>query len=241
MCVIGRCAITSATSRRRSGGGRRRSTRRWRRSTTSIARAARAGRRSREELAQTAPRALTEAEQRTFLRFAPRSAAPSGHWAPNASRTPSAARRSAHPADGGHLELMEARFSHVRSFAPQILGALTFAASVAPSEILGAVELLQTMNAEGCRHVLDDAPTGFIAARWWPYLDAAREDGNEKRFKHYWELCVLLALQGGCAQARSGHGVTALRQPGVLPDPTGGLEARPGAAAQADRQARHIR
>ena len=37
------------------------------------------------------------------------------------------------PSDGGHLEL-EARFAHVRSFAPHVLGALTFAASVSPSE-----------------------------------------------------------------------------------------------------------
>lgn len=100
------------------------------------------------------------------------------------------------PRDGGHLELLEARFSHVRSFAPQILGALKFAASVAPSEILDAIRLLQTMNAEGRRHVPDDAPTGFIPTRWRPYLDAAREAGNENGFKHYWELCVLLALQG---------------------------------------------
>ncbi len=100
------------------------------------------------------------------------------------------------PRDGGHLELMEARFSHVRSFAPQILGALRFAASVAPGEILGAVQLLQRMNVEGRRHVPDDAPLGFVAARWRPYLDAAREAGNENLFKHYWELCVLLALQG---------------------------------------------
>jgi TnpA family transposase len=101
------------------------------------------------------------------------------------------------PRDGGHLELMEARFSHVRSFAPQILGALTFAASVAPSGILGAVQLLQRMNVEGRRHVPDDAPLDFISSRWRPYLDAARDAGNENLFKHYWELCVLLALQGG--------------------------------------------
>ena len=114
------------------------------------------------------------------------------------TRLASAVRSEAErpPCDGGHLELMEARFSHVRSFAPQILGALTFAPSVAPSEILTAAQLLQTMNLEGRRHVPDDAPTGFIAARWRPYLDAARETGNKNRFKHYWELCVLLALQG---------------------------------------------
>ena len=55
------------------------------------------------------------------------------------------------PRDGGYLELMEALFSHVRSFAPQVLGALTFAASVSPSEVLDAVVLLQAMNSEGRR------------------------------------------------------------------------------------------
>ncbi len=101
------------------------------------------------------------------------------------------------PRDGGHLELMEVRFSHVRSFAPHVLGALTFAASVAPSEVLDAVVLLQAMNAEGRRHVPDGAPIDFIAARWRPYLDAARAAGDENRFKHYWELCALLALRAG--------------------------------------------
>ncbi len=92
---------------------------------------------------------------------------------------------------------MEARFAHVRSFAPQVLGALTFAASVAPSDVLDAVVLLKAMNAEGRRHVPAGAPNGFVPARWRPYLDAARAAGDENRFKHYWELCALLALQGG--------------------------------------------
>jgi TnpA family transposase len=101
------------------------------------------------------------------------------------------------PRDGGHLKLMEARFSHVRSFAPQVLGALTFASSVAPSEVLDAVVLLQAMNAEGRRHLPDDAPVDFVPARWRPYLDAAQAAGDENLLKHYWELCVLFALQGG--------------------------------------------
>jgi hypothetical protein len=98
----------------------------------------------------------------------------------NAARSP----EQRPPRDGGHLELMKARFSHVRSFAPQIRDALTFAASVAPSEILEAVRLLQRMNVEGRRHVPDDAPLEFISSRWRPYLDAARKEGNEKLFKH---------------------------------------------------------
>lgn len=101
------------------------------------------------------------------------------------------------PRDGGYLELMEARFSHVRSFAPQVLGALSFAASVSPSEVLDAVVLLQKMNAGGRRHVPEDAPVDFVPARWRPYLEAASAAGDENLYKHYWELCVLFALQGG--------------------------------------------
>lgn len=100
------------------------------------------------------------------------------------------------PCDRGHLELMEARFAHIRSFAPRVLAALSFSASVSPSEVLAAVHLLQTVNSAGRRHVPDDAPVGFIPARWQPYLAGARTAGDEKQFKHYWELCVLFALRG---------------------------------------------
>jgi hypothetical protein len=101
------------------------------------------------------------------------------------------------PSDGGHLELVEASFSHVRSFAPQVLGALTFEASVSPSDVLDAVVLLQAMNADGRRQVPDDAPTGFVPARWRPYLQAATAAGDRNRYKHYWELCALFALRAG--------------------------------------------
>ena len=36
------------------------------------------------------------------------------------------------PRDGGHLALVEASYSHVRAFAPQILAALSFAAKRHP-------------------------------------------------------------------------------------------------------------
>jgi TnpA family transposase len=100
------------------------------------------------------------------------------------------------PADRGHLELMEARFAHVRSFAPHVLAALAFSASVSPSEVLDAVRVLQAANADGRRHVPLDAPVGFVPARWQPYLRATREAGDDTQFKHYWELCVLFGLRG---------------------------------------------
>lgn len=101
------------------------------------------------------------------------------------------------PGDGGHLELVAARYAHVRSFAPQVLAALSFSASVTPSEVLDAVTLLQAMNAEHRRHIPPDAPLGFVPARWRPYLDASRAAGDENLVKRYWELCVLFALQAG--------------------------------------------
>lgn len=99
------------------------------------------------------------------------------------------------PRDGGHLAIIEARYSHIRSFAPQALSALSLRAS-APSEAFEAAQLLQTMNAEGRRHVPADAPTGFVPARWEPYLAAARAAGDASAYRHYWELCALYALQG---------------------------------------------
>lgn len=99
-------------------------------------------------------------------------------------------------AENGRLQLLDARFNHVRSFAPHVLGALRFAASVAPSEILDAVRLLQTMNAEGRRQVPAGAPISFAPVRWQPSLAEAKTAGEESTFKHYWELAVLFALQG---------------------------------------------
>ncbi len=99
------------------------------------------------------------------------------------------------PRDGGHLALVDARYSHVRSFAPQALGALSLR-SGGPSEAFEVANLLQTMNAEGRRHVPADAPTDFVPARWQPYLNAARAAGDENRYRHYWELAALFAVQG---------------------------------------------
>ncbi|MGH3684366.1 MAG: DUF4158 domain-containing protein [Pseudonocardiaceae bacterium] len=99
------------------------------------------------------------------------------------------------PRDGGHLALLEARYAHVRSFAPQVLAALSFHASV-PSATLDAVNLLTTLNAEGRRHVPPDAPVGFVPTRWAPYLTAARAGRDENAYKHYWELCVLFGPPG---------------------------------------------
>ena len=99
------------------------------------------------------------------------------------------------PRDGGHLERIEARYSHVRSFAPHALAALRLRSS-GPSEVFEAAELLQAMNAERRRQLPPDAPVGFVPSRWRPYLAAARAAGDDSAYRHYRELCVLYGLRG---------------------------------------------
>jgi len=101
------------------------------------------------------------------------------------------------PRDGGHLGLIEARFSYMRQFMPKILAALEFSASVSPSEILEAVEILKRANTANQIRVPFDVPTGFVPTRWMPYLNDTREAADAVAFKHYWELCVLYALRAG--------------------------------------------
>ena len=99
--------------------------------------------------------------------------------------------------DGGHLAHLEARYSQVRSFGPHVLDALGFQSSIEPSDVYAGTVLLQRLNATNQRHVPQDAPTGFVPARWQPYLAQALTGQDPTAFRHYWELAVLYALRGG--------------------------------------------
>jgi len=57
------------------------------------------------------------------------------------------------------------------------------------------VEILRELNATGARKVPAGAPTGFVPTKWRGYLDTAAKSGNTSVYRHYWELCVLLALR----------------------------------------------
>lgn len=83
--------------------------------------------------------------------------------------------------------------------SPQVLATVRFAGGTAAAGLLEAVEILRELNATGARRVPDDAPTGFVPARWRSYLETAAKAGNTSAYRHYWELCTLLALRDGCA------------------------------------------
>lgn len=101
------------------------------------------------------------------------------------------------PRDDGHLQLMEARYSHLRKFTRNVLAALEFSASVSPSALLDAVELLQQINETRGATLPFDAPANFVPTRWQPYLTSARADRDRVRFRHYWEVATLIGLRDG--------------------------------------------
>ena len=101
------------------------------------------------------------------------------------------------PRDNGHLAMLDASMSYLRQFAPQVLAAVRFAGGPGTGDLLEAITILAGLYATGARKVPADAPTGFVPARWAGYLDTASEAGDTTAYRHYWELCVLMALRDG--------------------------------------------
>lgn len=87
------------------------------------------------------------------------------------------------------------RTDHLRQFTPQVLDAVRFAGGTAATELIEAVEMLRELNATGARKVPANAPTGFVPTKWRGYLDSTAKSGNTSAYRHYWELCTLLALR----------------------------------------------
>ncbi|MGH3565747.1 MAG: Tn3 family transposase [Pseudonocardia sp.] len=101
------------------------------------------------------------------------------------------------PRDHGHLAALDGSYGYLRQFTPQVLDAIAFAGGTAAAELLEAVEVLRELNRGGGRRVPPGAPHGFVPARWRGYLETARATGNSNAYRHYWELCTLLALRDG--------------------------------------------
>ena len=108
-----------------------------------------------------------------------------------------AARKERLPADHGHLALLDASMGYVRQFAPAVLAAVRFAGGPGTSDLLSAVQTLGELYATGARKVPAGTPAGFVPTRWAGYLQTATQAGDVTAYRHYWELCVLLALRDG--------------------------------------------
>ncbi|WAX79575.1 Tn3 family transposase [Streptomyces sp. KMM 9044] len=101
------------------------------------------------------------------------------------------------PRDHGHLRLLEGSYTYIRQFAPKVLEAVRFAGGTEAKPLIEALEILRELNATGTRNVPHGAPTLFVPARWQGYLDEAAAKGDATAYRHYWELCTLLALRDG--------------------------------------------
>jgi hypothetical protein len=107
------------------------------------------------------------------------------------------ARKERLPRDHGHPAMLDASMSCLRQFAPAVLAAVRFADGPGTTGLLQAVETLAELYATGARKVPAGAPTGFVPARWVGYLQKADAREDVTACRHYWELCVLLALRDG--------------------------------------------
>ncbi|GAA3263659.1 hypothetical protein GCM10020216_106650 [Nonomuraea helvata] len=65
------------------------------------------------------------------------------------------------------------------------------------ADLMEAVEILKELNRVGGRKVQAGAPMSFVAARYADYLVKARKAGDDTAFRHYWEICTILALRDG--------------------------------------------
>jgi hypothetical protein len=101
------------------------------------------------------------------------------------------------PADHGHLSSLDASYAYLRQFAPQVVAVVDFQGGPGTAELMRALTILRQLNAAGGRKVPDDAPAGFVPRRYADYLTQARRSADVTAYRHYWELCVLLAVRDG--------------------------------------------
>jgi hypothetical protein len=101
------------------------------------------------------------------------------------------------PRDHGRLSALHASYTYLRQFTPLVLAAIDFKGGTGTADLMEAVAILKRLNEGGGRKVPEGAPTSFVPARYAEYLDKARKGGDETAYRHYWELCVVLALRDG--------------------------------------------
>jgi hypothetical protein len=101
------------------------------------------------------------------------------------------------PKDHGRLSAMDASYTYLRQFTPNVLAAIDFTGGPGTTDLMAAVTMLKRLNETGGRKVPADAPDSFVPTRYAGYLAKARKSGDDTAYRHYWELCVILGLRDG--------------------------------------------
>jgi TnpA family transposase len=100
------------------------------------------------------------------------------------------AQKLAQPEDFDFLHRIGESYATLRRYAPDFLDVLKLRAAPAAKDVLDAIEVLRTMNADNARKVPAAAPTNFINKRWEKLV--MTESGIDRR---YYELCALSELK----------------------------------------------
>ncbi len=101
------------------------------------------------------------------------------------------------PPDQGHLAALAASYAYLRQFTPQVLATIDFQGGPGTDDLMEALSILKELNSTAGRKVPDGAPTSFVPRRYADYLAQAQRAGDLTAYRHYWELCVLLAIRDG--------------------------------------------
>ncbi len=96
----------------------------------------------------------------------------------------------ARPASFDFLEHLGDRYATIHRYATKFCAVLDLKASPAAADLLEAVTVLRQVQEQGLRSIPEDAPTGFITARWARVVMTA--NGIYRRF---YELCVMTELK----------------------------------------------
>ncbi len=79
---------------------------------------------------------------------------------------------------------------------PKVFEAVSFESGTEAKPLIEALSILRELNASGARNA-PTRPRPPLPIRWQGYLDEAAIKGDATAYRHYWELCVLLALRDG--------------------------------------------
>lgn len=76
------------------------------------------------------------------------------------------AQRLAQPDDFDFLHRIADGYATLRRYAPEFLSVLQLRAAPAAQDVLDAINMLRTLNADNARKVPADAPIAFVKKRW---------------------------------------------------------------------------
>jgi TnpA family transposase len=95
------------------------------------------------------------------------------------------------------LSALDASYAYLRQFTPNVLSVIDFQGGPGTADLMAALAVLKELNKSGARKVPAGAPDSFVPTRYAEYLAKARRDEDETAYRHYWELCAVLALRDG--------------------------------------------